>query len=116
MSVDRMPLVDENQDQEAEEPSTDVARQVPSARIREAELAMTRHLEVLQDEAARRCELTIAQAELDAQLIRLEARRDAHAIVAGAGGRTVDGERVAGMTELLSDFAEVLDELRPGSL
>ena len=103
MSVDRMPLVEDDEDQEELE---EVAR-TAVARMREAELAMTRHLEAMQQEASRRYELTIAQAELDAQLIRLHARRDAHP--AGA-------ERLDEMTELLSDFADVVDGLRPSVL
>ncbi len=46
--------------------------------------AHLRHLEAIELEAARRCEMLTAQAELDAELIRLHARRDAHTIVAAA--------------------------------
>ena len=47
------------------------------------------------------------------RLIRLQARREAHAIVAGAAGEAVGSDRIAAMTELLSDFADVVDGLRP---
>lgn len=47
------------------------------ARIRAAETAHRRHLEDIEAEAARRCELLIARAELDAELIRLQAHRSA---------------------------------------
>ena len=58
------------------------------ARMRATARAHERHLESIELEAARRCELLTAQAELDAELIRLHARRDAHAIVAAAQTRT----------------------------
>jgi hypothetical protein len=103
MSVDRMPLVEEDEDQEELEELEVVAR-TAVARMREAEQAMTRHLEAMQHEASRRYELTVAQAELDAQLIRLHARRDAN----------VGDRRIGEMTELVSDFADVVEGLRPG--
>ena len=39
---------------------------------------------IVEAEAARRCELLTAQAELDAELIRLYARRESHGIIAAA--------------------------------
>lgn len=56
-------------------------------RIREAQHATAAHLEATEIEAALRCEMLTAQAELDAELIRLHARREAHAIIAAARQR-----------------------------
>ena len=56
--------------------------------MRAADEAHQRHLEALELEAARRCELLTAQAELDAELIRLHARREAHAIISAARARS----------------------------
>lgn len=58
------------------------------ARIREAQHATAAHLEATEIEAALRCEMLTAQAELDAELIRLHARREAHAIIAAARQRS----------------------------
>lgn len=89
-------------------------------RMHDAELAMMRHLDAIEVEAARRTELLTAQAELDAELIRLSARREAHSIVTAArvragGEATVSAEerQLDELTESLSRFAEVVDELRP---
>ena len=57
-------------------------------RMREAGEANRRHLEALEAEAARRYELLTAQAELDAELIRLHARREAYAIITAARMRS----------------------------
>jgi len=82
-------------------------------RIREAEAATQRHLAAIEAEAARRCELVTAQAELDSELIRLHARREAHAIItaarsrAGGGtGDAADEHRLHEVGEALSRFAE----------
>jgi hypothetical protein len=91
-------------------------------RMHDAELAMMRHLEAVEAEAARRCELVTAQAELDAELIRLNARREAHHIVTdarlraeGRVGRTPEQEQLDDLTESLTRFADVVDELRPAA-
>lgn len=60
-------------------------------RMRQAEAATLQHLAALESEALRRCELLTAQAELDAELIRLHARREAHAIITAARMRAGDG-------------------------
>lgn len=93
----------------------DVAASV-IARMREAGEASRRHLESIEGEAARRCELLTAQAELDAELIRLHARREAHAIItaarmrAGTGtGPGNDSERLNQIGESFSRFAESIE-------
>lgn len=53
-------------------------------KLHTAEAAAREHLAAMEQEAARRCELLTAQAELDAELIRLYARRESHAILAAA--------------------------------
>jgi hypothetical protein len=85
-------------------------------RMRAAEVAHLRHLEAIENEAARRLELLTAQAELDAELIRLHARREAHAIVTAArtrtGSRTVKTpaeRRLADVGGTFSRFAETLE-------
>lgn len=85
-------------------------------RMRAAEVAHLRHLEAIENEAARRLELLTAQAELDAELIRLHARREAHAIVTAArsrtGTRTVKTpaeRRLADVGGTFSRFAETLE-------
>lgn len=97
----------------------EIARLV-SERMHDAELAMMRHLEAVQVEGARRAELATAQAELDAELIRLNARREAHALITAARRRA--GQPVAvdpaeteldEIAESLTRFADVVDELRP---
>jgi hypothetical protein len=89
-------------------------------RMHDAELAMMRHLEAVQVEGARRAELATAQAELDAELIRLNARREAHSLITAARRRA--GQPVAAdpaeteldeIAESLTRFADVVDELRP---
>lgn len=86
------------------------------ARMREAGEASRRHLESIEAEAARRCELLTAQAELDAELIRLHARREAHAIITAArtrvgGGTATDsgGARLNEIGETFSRFAESIE-------
>ena len=66
------------------------------ARMQAAEQATLRHLDAMQTEATRRYELVTAQAELDAELIRLQSRREAHAIITAARMR-------AGEVDDLSD-------------
>jgi hypothetical protein len=74
----------------AGERAVEVARAVEEvaaeviARMRSAEEATLRHLDAMELEATRRYELVTAQAELDAELIRLQSRREAHAIVTAA--------------------------------
>lgn len=102
----------------------EIARAVVE-RMHDAELAMMRHLEAIGLEAERRAELATAQAELDAELIRLNARREAHAIVtaareeaglAGQPGTDDAADRALDeVTESLTRFADVMDELRPSS-
>ncbi|MEI5675427.1 MULTISPECIES: hypothetical protein [unclassified Nocardioides] len=86
------------------------------ARMRAAEVAHLRHLEAIENEAARRLELLTAQAELDAELIRLHARREAHAIITAArtrtgsaGGATRAERRLADVGGSFSRFAESLE-------
>ncbi|MGZ6746228.1 MAG: hypothetical protein ACXVD0_10020, partial [Nocardioides sp.] len=64
------------------------------AQMQQAQTATLRHLEAIEAETTRRCELLVAQAELDAELIRLHARREAHAIITAARLRA--GERELG--------------------
>jgi hypothetical protein len=92
-------------------------------RMRSAELAHLRHLEAVENEAARRLELLTAQAELDAELIRLHARREAHAIVSAARTRTGAGSgpsraerRLAEVGGSFSRFAETLESTLEASL
>jgi len=114
MSVDRMPLVEEGQEQEAEETEStttgypdgasieDITRQVLQ-RIHEAELALMRHVEVAKLEASRRFELVIAQAQLGADLITLRARREA-----------LPGDAdTALLTECVETIVEAFEDLRP---
>jgi hypothetical protein len=104
-------------------PSVEEIARLVVERMHDAELAMMRHLEAVEAEAARRCELLTAQAELDAELIRLNARREAHGIVTDARLRA-EGDadsmpeqerRLDELTESLSRFADVVDELRPSA-
>ncbi|ANH37165.1 hypothetical protein I601_0715 [Nocardioides dokdonensis FR1436] len=55
-----------------------------TARVRADRDAALAHLAAVEEEVARRCELITAQAELDAERIRLEARREAQSILAAA--------------------------------
>ncbi len=55
-----------------------------TARVRADRDAALAHLAAVEEEVARRCELITAQAELDAERIRLEARREARSILAAA--------------------------------
>lgn len=95
-------------------------------RVREAH---ERHVVALELETARRCELLTSQADLDAELIRLHARREAHAIVFAARARTdgidtgpgtggpevdVQGDRLDAIGETLSRFAETVDTIDGG--
>lgn len=101
-------------------PSIEEIARLVVERMHDAELAMMRHLEALEVEAARRAELATAQAELDAELIRLNARREAHAIVTAARARAEQSSvadpgdhALDEVTESLTRFADVMDELRP---
>ena len=77
--------------------------------------AHERHLESIELEAGRRSELLTAQAELDAELIRLHARREAHAIIAAARMRTgeqrspVEADQLREIGETFSRFAETIE-------
>jgi hypothetical protein len=88
------------------------------AQMRAAQAATERHLEAIEVEAARRCELLTAQAELDAELIRLHARREAHAIIAAAqmhtgqeAGTLEENQRIGEIGETFSRFAESLESV-----
>jgi len=83
--------------------------------------ANERHLEAVELEAARRCELLTAQAELDAELIRLHARREAHAIISAARMRAgedltpVETDQLSEIGETFSRFAESIETtIAPG--
>ena len=54
-------------------------------RLAATESAAREHLAAAEEAALRRCQLLIAQAELDAELIRLHARRESHALLTRAG-------------------------------
>lgn len=77
--------------------------------------AHVRHLQAIETETARRCELVTAQAELDAELIRLHARREAHTILTAARARTGDGTddhegpELRRIGDSLSAFAESIE-------
>lgn len=96
-------------------PSVEALGQSIIARMRAAEAAMREHVAAVEAEAARRCELLTAQAELDAELIRLYARRESHAIMVEAQVRTgvqvddVDGERLDGIGDAALRFAETFE-------
>jgi hypothetical protein len=101
----------------------DVARRVVK-RLLDTEQAMLRHLEAIEAEAERRTDLLLAQAELDAELIRLNARREAHRIAmegAGAGAPTApasaaheaDRRTLDELTDSLARFADEVDALHP---
>ena len=84
--------------------------------MREAGEANRRHLEALEAEAARRYELLTAQAELDAELIRLHARREAYAIITAARMRSgeltepsAESRRLDEVGETLAGFAEAFE-------
>ncbi|MDO9456314.1 hypothetical protein [Nocardioides sp.] len=86
------------------------------AAMRRVNEAHERHVVALELETARRCELLTSQADLDAELIRLHARRDAHAIVFAARSRTgeVDidlheSEQLEEIGETFSRFAETIE-------
>lgn len=103
-------------------PSVEEIARLVVERMHDAELAMMRHLEAIEAEAARRAELLTAQAELDAELIRLNARREAHHILTRARQRAQQGvavsqeqRQVEELTESLTRFADVVDELRPSA-
>lgn len=98
----------------------DVAASVIAA-MRSVGSSHDRHLEAIELEAARRCELLTAQAELDAELIRLNARREAHAIVSAARARVGDHRspeetgQLNAIGETFSRFAEAIETtIAPG--
>ena len=77
------------------------------ASMRTIEETHHRHLEALETEATRRYELLLAQAELDAELIRLNGRREAHRIIATARARTGTEQRgSAGESSRLQEIGE----------
>lgn len=93
-------------------------------RIREVRSATIAHLEAIEVESALRCEMLTAQAELDAELIRLHARREAHAIIAASRHRaglparnSSDEQRLAELHAAATRLSEELEALgvRPGS-
>jgi hypothetical protein len=94
------------------------------AAMRRVNEAHERHVEALEIETARRCELVTSQADLDAELIRLHARREAHAIVFAArartGGAVTDDQRADDelheIGEVVSRFAESVDRDLPRDL
>lgn len=84
--------------------------------MRRTNAAHERHVEALELETARRCELLTAQAELDAELIRLHARREAHAIISAARARSgehdtelVASDQLGEIGETFSRFAETIE-------
>lgn len=109
-SADRTP--DLGVDQSVE----DVAASI-IASMRAIEENHHRHLEALEAEATRRYELLLAQAELDAELIRLNGRREAHRIIATARARTgsergdarVESSRLQEIGETFTRFAETIE-------
>lgn len=118
--LDLAALLDSTAGIDERPPSIDEIARLVVERMHDAELAMMRHLEAVEVETARRAELATAQAELDAELIRLNARREAHAIVTAArrrAGQEVEEDpaahEVERITESLTRFADVLEELRP---
>ncbi len=104
----------------ADRPADEVAQGLVDA-VRAVQEAHERHLVAIELEAARRIEVTTAQAELDARLIRLRAQREAHAIVAAARARVDVTEpasderaRLEALSEQFSRLAETIDTtLRP---
>lgn len=103
---------------EAATPDQAVAEVAESviALMRSTQDAHQRHLESVELEAARRCELLTAQAELDAELIRLHARREAHAIVSAARMRVgaeptrpPESDQISEIGETFSRFAETIE-------
>lgn len=92
----------------------EVAR-LAAERIRVAREAALTHLAAVEEEVARRCELITAQAELDAELIRLQARREAHSIVAAARARTGgtpvgdEGARLAAVADVVARLGSDLE-------
>lgn len=118
--LDMAALLDSSEGVDERPPSIEEIARLVVERMHDAELAMMRHLEAVEVETARRAELATAQAELDAELIRLHARREAHAIITEARLRAgqdveVDDDQVEleKVTDSLTRFADVLDELRP---
>ncbi|WP_345455789.1 hypothetical protein [Nocardioides marinquilinus] len=83
----------------------EVSKQVIAA-MRAINLAHHAHIESLELEAARRCELATAQAELDAELIRLHARREAHAVIAAARLRAGEIDADSGEPDQLGEIGE----------
>ncbi len=114
--VDRVDEVDGRAAAEVAEVAASVIASM--RRVREAH---ERHVVALELETARRCELLTSQADLDAELIRLHARREAHAIVFAARARSGDarahddtdaqGDQLDAIGETLSRFAETVDTL-----
>jgi hypothetical protein len=119
----RLPLVedDEELDEESEEPDTDPATidQVTRRalqRVRRAEQALLDHLHAVESAATIRSELVIAQAELDAELIRLRARRTAHSLLTEASGEadeqsSRERRSLDELSRTLNRFAAVLDDV-----
>jgi hypothetical protein len=105
------------------EPDLDVGQSVEEiaasiiASMRTIEETHHRHLEALEAEATRRYELLLAQAELDAELIRLNGRREAHRIIASArartgaeqGGSAGESSRLQEIGETFTRFAQTIE-------
>ncbi|GEP38698.1 hypothetical protein NPS01_23610 [Nocardioides psychrotolerans] len=110
-------------------PADSLAKELPHLAVSVEEIAATvidrmqragdahvRLLEAVELETARRCELVTAQAELDAELIRLHARREAHAIITAARMRTggdagsaAEGQLLGEISASFSRFAESIE-------
>jgi hypothetical protein len=116
----RLPLVEDDEEREelddaGSKPATidEVTRRAMD-RVHQAEQALLNHLHAIESAAAHRSELVIAQAELDAELIRLHARRTAHTLLTDASGHAdeqTSRERRSfdELSRSLSRFAAVLD-------
>ncbi|MBC7631261.1 hypothetical protein [Aeromicrobium sp.] len=125
--VDDLDIADTRQHTRAAHPvTTEVAVEQDVADVAASVIALMRstadshqrHLESVELEAARRCELLTAQAELDAELIRLHARREAHAIISASGVRTsaqqpgpVGTDHLSEIGETFSRFAETIETI-----
>ena len=119
---DRLPLVeddeelDESDDPGSTRPTIDEVTRRAMDRVRRAEQALLSHLHAVESAAAHRSELVIAQAELDAELIRLHARRTAHALLTDGSGHAdeqTSRERRSfdELSRSLNRFAAVLDDV-----
>ena len=128
------PVVEQDGTLETEDLGTDPSTLIESSVAEVAAAVITamqasaeahrRHLESIEQEAARRWEMLTAEAELDAELIRLNARREAHAIVAAARQRAgldddeaidlpqEDEDPLSHISAMLSRFADLAEKQR----